>query len=205
MKTPYHVWVEYPKMFEDTIETKTGLILSKVNDYKPEWHAILHGMVFTPPTKTKIKQEILPGDKIYFHYLAADEEEIMTHPDNGRKMLRVPESSIFCIVREGKIIPYGGHVFAKPMYSDDIQEVEVGGKKIMARVSASGLVTSTQVSFIKNSTVVKYIGESLDGEDLGVRPGDTVVMEVNSHKEYEIEGEKYHVFEQSDILCIISS
>jgi co-chaperonin GroES (HSP10) len=205
MKTPYHTWVEYPRMFEETIETRTGLILTKVNDYKPEWHAILHGIVFAPPSKTKIKQELLAGDKIYFHYLAADEEEIASHLGNGRKMLRVPESSIFCIVRKGEIIPYGGHVLAKPMYSDDIQEVEVDGKKIMARMSSSGLVTSVEVSFIKNSTVVKHIGEPLDGEYLEVKAGDTVVMEINSHKEYEIEGEKYHIFEQSDILCIISS
>jgi co-chaperonin GroES (HSP10) len=205
MRTPYHAWVEYPKMFEETIETRSGLILAKVNDYKPEWHAILHGEVYSPPTKTNIKQEILPGDKIYFHYLAADSEEMMTSPDNGRKMLRVPESSIFCIVRNGEIIPYGGHVFAKPVYSDDIQEVDVDGKKIMARVSNSGLVTSTQVSFIKNSTIVKHIGPPLHGDDLGVVPGDMVFMEPNSHKEYEVEGEKYHIFEQSDILCIISN
>jgi len=203
MNTPYHTWVEYPKMFKDTIETKTGLILAKVNDYKPEWNAILHGIVFTPPSKTKIRQEIFPGDKIYFHYLSADEQEMMIHPENGRKMLRVPESSIFCIVRNGEIIPFGGHVLAKPIYSEDIKEIDVDGKKIMARVSDSGLVTSTEVSYIKNSSKVCYIGDSLNGEDLGVKAGDTVVMEINSHKEYEIEGENYHIYEQTDMLCTI--
>lgn len=203
MKTPYHVWIEYPEMFEKTIETKSGLILAKVNDYKPEWHAILHGIIAFESPKSNINQKLSVGEKIYFHYLAADEEEM--YKLDGKRYLKVPEESIFCVIRDGEIIPYGGHVFAKPIYSDDIKEVDVDGKKIMAKVSASGLVTSTAVSYIKNSTTVVHIGPSLNGEDLGVRPGDRVVMEQNSHKEYDIEGEKYHIYEQSDILCVITS
>jgi co-chaperonin GroES (HSP10) len=200
MKTPFHVWVDYPSTFEETIETKTGLILTKVNDYKPEWHAILHGEVLTPPSKTRMDQELILGDKIYFHYLAADEEQIIKHPDSGRRVLRVPEGSVFCIIRDGKIIPYGGHVLAKPIYSEDIKEIEVEGKKIMARMSASGLVTSTEVSYVKNSSTVHFIAEN----DLGVNPGDVVVMDNHSHNEYEIEGETYHIYEERDMLCIIS-
>lgn len=207
MKTPNHVWVEYPKMFNDKIETKSGLILSKVNDYKPEWHAILHGNIvslspFNHPA-LRFDDELFFGDKIYFHYLVAIEDNI--HEQDGRKFLRVPLYKIFCVVRDGVIIPYGGFVLAKPVYSDDISEVDVDGKKIMAKVSASGLVTTTEVSYNKNTSVVCHIGKPLKGDpDLGVVPGDKVMMHKNSHAEYEIEGDTYHIYEQQDLLCIIS-
>ena len=207
MKTPNHIWVKYPKMFNETIETKSGLILSKINDYKPEWNAILNGevAVLAPhisPT-LGIDDEILIGDRVYFHYLVADEENILE--EGGEKYLRVPVYKIFCLVRAGKIIPYGGHVLAKPVYSDDIQDVDVDGKKVMAKVTKSGLVTEVNVGYIKNSSEVFHIGKPLKGEpELGVEPGDIVVMDKHSHNEYEIEGETYHIYEQRDLLCITS-
>lgn len=207
MKTPNHVWVKYPKMFEDKIQLKSGLVLDKINDYKPEWHATLFGEIsdlapFIHPS-LKIEDELQVGDRIYFHYLVADEKNI--HEQDGEKFLRVPVYKIFCVVRDGQIIPYGGFVLAKPVYSDDVSEVDVDGKKIMAKVSASGLVTSVEVTYKKDCSKIYFIGKPLrDAPDLGVVPGDEVMMHKNSHAEYEIEGEKYHIYEQQDLLCIIS-
>lgn len=207
MKTPNHVWVKYPKMFNETIETKSGLILSKINDYKPEWHAILHGEVAVLAPKIsddfRIQDEIQLGDRVYFHYLVANPDNILE--EDGEKFLRVPIYKIFCLVRDGVIIPYGGFVLAKPVYSCDISEIDVDGKKIVAKLSASGLVTTTEVSYNKNMSIIHHIGKPLrDAPDLEVAPGDKVMMHKNSHQEYEIEGEKYHIYEQQDLLCIIS-
>lgn len=207
MKTPNHVFVRYPKMFNETIETKSGLILSKINDYKPEWHAILHGevAVLAPhisPT-LNIDDDIQIGDKVYFHYLVADQDNL--HEQDGVQYLRVPVYKIFCVVRDGVIIPYGGFVLAKPEYSCDISEIDVDGKKIMAKLSPSGLVTTTEVTYNKNMSIVHHIGKPLkNAPNLGVKQGDKVMMHKNSHAEYEIEGEKYHIYEQQDLLCIIS-
>lgn len=209
MKTPNHVWVKYPKMLENTIQ-HGSLVLDFVPDFKKEWHSILKGIVHSAPDKNdfgiqeKLTEEwaFIGGDLIYFHYLMADEEKMLK--EDGENYLRVDMDKIFCYVRDGKIVPYGGYVLAKSIFDDNVEEVEVGGVKIPAKIGASGLVTSLDVSFRENLSKICYIGLPLEQEEaLEVLPGDIVVMEKLSHHKYTIEGIEYFVFNQSDILAKI--
>jgi co-chaperonin GroES (HSP10) len=203
MKTPNFIWIKYPKQLENTIQ-HGSLILDFVPHYKPEWHSILKGEAHSIPEKNDlgIVDILIPGDTIYFHYLSADEENM--HKEDGVNYLRIPMHKIFCYVRDGKIIPYGGHVLAKSVFDEDVEEVEVDGKKIPAKLSKSGLVTSLDVSFRENLSKVCYIGQPLEwDEPLEVVPGDIVIMEQLSHHKNIIENIEYFVFSQSDILAIL--
>tara|TARA_R110000772_G_scaffold33142_4_gene80797 strand:- start:294 stop:959 length:666 start_codon:yes stop_codon:yes gene_type:complete len=217
MKTPNHTWIKYPKLLENTIQ-HGSLILDFVPDYHPEWNLILKGEVHSSPEKNdfRIQDKLQDGDVIYFKYIVADEEnmheeEIWESTESfgmtvkqkvKRNYLRVPMNDIFCYVRDGEIIPYGGHVLAKSIFDDDIEEIEVEGKMIPAKLSKSGLVTDLDVSFRENLSKIIHIGLPLDGgEELELSPGEVVVMEKMSHHKYTIEDVEYFVFHQDDILA----
>lgn len=202
MNTPNHIWILYPKMLENTIQSG-NLILDFVPDYHPEWNLILKGDVHSVPEKNdfRITDKLALGDTVYFHYLISDEENMIK--EDGKNYLRIPMDKVFCYVRDGKITPYGGYVLAKSVFDNDVEEVDVDGKKIPARVAPSGLVTSLDVSFKINLSKVCYIGQPLDGDELlEVSPGDVVVMEKMAQHKYKIENIEYFVFHQEDILAI---
>jgi len=188
-------------MLESRIQ-KGSLNLYLDPSYSPEWHSILHGIVHNTPETNDfgIVDKLQAGDKVFFKYLCSDEEEMLK--ENGENYLRVPMNQIFCYVRSGKITCYGGYVLAKSIFDDDVEQVEVEGKLIPARLSKSGLVTDLDISFRENLSKIVHIGLPLDGEEeLGVVPGDVVVMEKMSHHKYTIENEDYFVFHQEDILA----
>jgi len=207
MRTPNHCWVRYPQQLENKI-SHGSLILDFDPSFHPEWNLILKGVVHSAPETNDfgIQEKLfedwdfLPGDTIWFHYLAADEENMIK--ENGENYLRVPMNQIFCYVRSGKITCYGGYVLAKSIFDDDVEQVEVEGKMIPAKLSVSGLVTDLDISFRENLSKIVHIGLPLEGEEeLGVVPGDVVVMEKCSHHKYKIENEDYFVFHQEDILA----
>jgi len=207
MFTPNHVWVRYPKQLENKI-SHGSLILDFDPSFHPEWNLILKGVVHSAPEtndfgiQEKLIEdwEFVVGDTIYFHFLIADEENMIK--ENGENFLRVPMNQIFCYVRENKITCYGGYVLAKSIFDDDVEQVEVEGKMIPAKLSASGLVVDLDISFRENLSKIVHIGLPLQGEEeLGVVPGDIIVMESQNHHKYTIEGIDYFVFHQSDIIA----
>jgi len=205
MKVKNHVWVEYPKMYDDEIQMGS-IILKKDVSYKPDWNKKLHGIIthLAPQISNAlgIQDDLEVGDKIYFHYLVSDEDHILEV--DGKKYLRVPVYKIFCYVRDGQITAFGGYVLAKPLFDDDIEDVEVEGKKIKAKMSESGLVTSLEVDHRKNVSVIHHIGKPLaDQPELDCKAGDQVFMLVKSEHRYEIEGVEYFIYEQENITAVL--
>jgi co-chaperonin GroES (HSP10) len=202
-----HIWVEYPKTYKD--EARHGsLVIWKDTSYKPEWNVIQYGKVVQPSIGSSmfenrgIIDETQPGDKIYFNYSIPEAGDEF-YEEGGVRYMRVPLWAVYCTVRERRIIPIGSYVLTKAIYEEH-EEVEVGGKLIRARV-ANGLVTGIDVTHDKRFTKVSHIGMPLEGiDELRVEPGDTVMMESNCDNELEIEGEKYFVMKQENILCTIS-
>lgn len=202
-----HVWVEYPQTYKD--EARHGnLVLWKDTSYKPEWNVIQHGTVVQPSQGSimlenrGIIDETQIGDRIYFNY-AIPEAGDEFYEENGKRYMRVPLWAIYCAVREGRIIPIGSHVLTKAIYEEH-EEVVVDGKTIRARVT-NGLVTGIDVTHDKRFTRIAHIGTPLKGGvDLGLKGGEKVMMESNCDNELEIEGHKYFVMKQENILCTIS-
>ena len=207
MRTKNHIWVLYPQQFENKAQ-HGSLTLYLDTSYSPEWHSILKGVVHSVPEtndfgiQEKLIEdwEFVVGDTIYFKYLVADEENMLK--EGGENFLRVPMNDIFCYVRKGQIFTYGGHVLAKSIFDDDVEQVEVEGKMIPAKLSKSGLVTDLDISFRENLSKIAYIGLPLEGdEELDLAPGDVVVMESHCHHKYIIEGAEYFVFHQQNIMA----
>lgn len=200
-----HVWVEYPKTYKDEIN-HGSLVIWKDTSYKPEWNVIQHGTVVQPSNgKTMIENrniidETQIGDRIYFSYSIPEAGDEF-HEEEGERYMRVPLWAIYCTVRNGKIMPMGSCVLTKPIYEDH-EEVEVGGKIIRARMK-NGLVTGIDITHDKRFTKIAHIGMPLEGEpELGIKSGDTVMMESDCDNELEIEGEKYFVMKQENILIL---
>lgn len=200
-----HVWVEYPKTYKD--EARHGnLVIWKDTSYKPEWNVIQHGTVVQPSKgksmieNTGITDLTEAGDRIYFNYAIPDAGDEF-HEENGKRYMRVPLWAIYCTVRNGNIIPMGSYVLTKPIYEEH-EEVEVDGKTIRARVK-NGLVVGVDVTHDKRFTKIAHIGIPLEGRDvLDTKSGDVVMMESNCDNELEIEGEKYFVMKQENILLV---
>lgn len=202
-----HIWVSYPKTYKDEIK-QGGLVLWKDTSYKPEWNVIQHGTVVQPSQgismfeNKNIIDESQVGDKIYFNYAIPSSGDEFHGEGDGRCM-RVPLWAIYCIVRDGQIIPFGSHVFTKAIYEEH-EEFEVDGKTVRGRVR-NGLVVSVDVTHDKRYTRVVHIGTPLEGEeDLGIVKDEVVVMESECDNEIEIEGQKFFVMKQENILCSIS-
>ena len=129
--------------------------------------------------------------------VSEDDQNIFEH--EGKLMIRVPLEKVFCYVREGQLFAHKDYVLSLPVYDDNIEEVDVDGKKAIVKVSQSGLVISTDVSHKKNWSKIHFIGEN----DMDLSSGDTVFMRKNNHHKYEVEGAWYHIFEQDQILAKI--
>jgi co-chaperonin GroES (HSP10) len=198
-----HVWVLYPKTYNE--EVKQGdLVIWKDVSYKPEWNVIQHGVVIQTSSgvsmieNTGIIDETQIGDTIYFNYSIPEAGDEF-HIDNGVRYMRVPLWAIYCSVRNKRIIPIGSHVLTKPIYEDH-EEIEIEGKKIKAKIH-NGLVVTTKIDHDKRFTKIAYIGTPLEGcEFLNLNYGDVVMMETHCDNEIEIEGEKFFIMKQENIL-----
>lgn len=180
--------IEYPKMQEDTIKYGT-LEIYDYKEIKPEWKLILHGKVLENPLSKK-HQRLKKGDLIYFHYLEADEDNMI----DG--MLLVDAKRVFCYVRDGQIHPYGDYILTVPAYPENTEKIEVDGKEITAIIGKSGLVEKVDIKHDKRLTKVVYAGEN----DLGIDSGDMVIMTRSSDQFYKIEGKDMFPIPKQEIV-----
>jgi co-chaperonin GroES (HSP10) len=84
---------------------------------------------------------------------------------------------------------------------EEFNTVEVGGQKIEAITSASGLVIGINKKPSTKFARLVHIGKPLVGEDeLGISTGSLVLLNKNSNFVNKIEGKDYYTVRQSDIL-----
>lgn len=193
LKSKSNVFCEYTQKIQEKLVHGT-LELYKVTDFRPEWDKNLFGIVYEDSETLK------KGDKVYWHYMVSeDEQNIFEH--EGKTLIRVPLDKVFCYVRDGQLFAHRDYVLSLPVYDDNIEEVEIEGKKAVVKMSESGLVISTDVSHKKNWSKIHFIGEN----DLELSKDDLVFMRKNNHHKYEIEQTWYHIFEQDQILAKITA
>lgn len=159
-----------------------------------------------------IAMEVMPGDKIYFHFNTIDEENKYTLAD-GRKIYKVRYDQIICIVRDGKIIPIGSHVLVSMVWDEDVVEIDLTNVKIpghspvssvKGKINKFNIVTELHEKPKPLEGIVRHIGNSLDGEvELGIVPGDRVIFLPESDWVNVIEGKEYFVMKQRDLIAKI--
>ena len=187
------VVVKVEKKYNDTIELSNGNKLYLDVTYNPEQHVVICGeVVATPNTKWckrtdghYIRQELNIGDKIYFNYLTVGNENKINDEDNCY-MLNL--EMVFCYVRNGKITATSNHVLVQPKPKE---------KKI-------GSIYVPESGNDEINGILRYIGTPKKNfEKPDVVPGCLVAFEETYAFENEIEGEKYYVMQQDDLLGLI--
>lgn len=197
------VIVEVGKTLEDTV-TFGSMTLHIDPEFNPTHNARIYGRVVAVPEgrtwddegKT-IHEKVEVGDLIYFHYLTTSDE---TNCVFGN-FFKVPYYWIFCVVRNGNILPVGGWTLCEPMVEKEYSTVEVGGKIMEATLSSSGLVTSVFKTPSVDIARLAYIGKAVGDEDECYAPqGSTVILAKNSNFINKIEGKDYYTVKQQYIL-----
>ena len=202
---PNTVIVEVGKTLEDTV-TFGDMTLHIDPEFNPTQHARIFGRVIAlPEGRTHddegltINDKVEIGDLIYFHYLVTSDETNCIYGN----YYKVPYYWIFCSVRNGNILPVGGWTLCEPLVDKQYDTIEVGGKKMEASLSASGLVTSVFKIPSVDISKVSFVGNQT-GEDSTplVNSGDVVVLAKNSNFINKIEGKDYYTVKQRYILGV---
>lgn len=203
MSTPNHVIVEVEQTYDDKVKYGS-LELTIDHEFNPTQYARIYGKVVAVPQGKcldeegkEIVKEIEVGDRVYFHYLVTAEENFRIYGN----YYKIPYYWIFASVRDERIIPIGSWTLCKPIIEEEFEKVDVGGVKIEAVVSKSGLVTSVVKKPSVRHCIVSYIGTPLVEEgELGIGNGSKVVLDVNSNFVNKVEGEDFYTVKQRYIL-----
>lgn len=143
-----------------------------------------------------IVPEVEVGDKVHVHFNAINGDSAMTVKHGDTTLYLIPYSMIFCAVRNGKIIMIGGRVLCEAIYESD----EVKDGKRVATTKRKGIIIPNKHSLFKAR--LSHIGTPCVGDPtLPCKSGDVVYYEVDSDFENEIEGKKYFVMRQENLIA----
>jgi len=201
---PNTVVVEVGASMDDTVQFG-NLKLHIDPEFNPTQYARIYGRVIAVPEgkayneeSFEIEKEVQVGDIIYFHYLTTSDETNCIYGN----YYKVPYYWIFCVVRSGNILPIGSWTLCETVVEEDFNTVEVGGQKIEAITSASGLVIGINKKPSTKFARLSHIGRPLVGTDeLKIGKGALVILNKNSNFKNTIEGKEYYTVRQGDILC----
>jgi co-chaperonin GroES (HSP10) len=201
---PNTVVVEVGASMDDTVQYG-NLKLHIDPEFNPTQYARIYGRVIAVPEgkayneeSFEIEKEVQVGDIIYFHYLTTSDETNCIYGN----YYKVPYYWIFCVVRSGNILPIGSWTLCETVVEEDFNTVEVGGQKIEAITSASGLVIGINKKPSTKFARLSHIGRPLVGTDeLKIGKGALVILNKNSNFKNTIEGKEYYTVRQGDILC----
>jgi co-chaperonin GroES (HSP10) len=201
---PNTVVVEVGASMDDTVQFG-NLKLHIDPEFNPTQYARIYGRVIAVPEgkayneeSFEIEKEVQVGDIIYFHYLTTSDETNCIYGN----YYKVPYYWIFCVVRSGNILPVGSWTLCETVVEEEFNTVEVGGQKIEAITSASGLVIGINKKPSTKFARLSHIGRPLVGtDDLKIGKGALVILNKNSNFKNTIEGKEYYTVRQGDILC----
>ena len=203
--SPYnYLSIKVDSLFNDEIKSST-LDLKIRTDLRPTHHTRIYGEVIALPRK--YRDDVLPdgevlwssegiesfysiGDKVYFHYNCV--------LDEGKKIndntFLIPARRIFLKVQCDNIIMSPGFSLGHKKYNDNVEEIELDGKKTMAEVSAeTGIIINM---FPKPLPSILVIDHSSEYDKLGVM----CHMLDDSNMEIEVEDKIYYLIENRDII-----
>lgn len=147
-----------------------------------------------------IMPEAKVGDTVYFHYNSISKDSLAISGYGEDIVYRIPYSMIFCVVREGCIIPIGSRVFCEPYYDKDVKEIEHEGVTMKVR-EKNGIIIETNASHDLTKAKLAHIGSpNVGAKKLACSSGDIVWYEKDADFPNEIEGKKLFVMKQEDLI-----
>lgn len=203
--SPYnYLAVKVDSLFNDEIKSST-LDLKIRTDLRPTHHTRIYGEVVALPRE--YRDDVLPdgeliwdskgiesfysiGDKVYFHYNCVLDKGKQISSDT----FLIPARRIFLKVIEDNIIMSPGFSLGHKKYKENVEEIELDGKKTMAEVSEeTGIVIDV---FPKPLPKILVIDHSSQKDKLGVM----CLMLDDSNMEIEVEDNIYYLMEDRDII-----
>lgn len=173
--------------------------------FKPGHRRVTSGEVHSIPAGVPDYMKIVPeaqvGDKIYFHYNALSEDSLIPGSDG---LFTIPYDMVFCVVRNGEIIPLAGKILAEKAYDDDVVDLEIGGEIKKVKMSPSGIVIEVNCKHSEKFATLSHIGTPMIGQERpSVKVGDKIVYIKDGDFVNTIEGREYFVMNQTDILATL--
>lgn len=167
-----------------------------------------------PVANWKFRNDIAPevqiGDKVYVMWQTVFDKRnlIAQSPDKKSFIFKVAYDLIYCVVREGAIIPIGSHVLIDPVFEsyDSILRptfYPFNGPdgKPAPRPKKDWIQVKTAPSNVDREGVIAHIGTPLRGERCALKAGMKVLYKPKMKTLLEVEGNKYFIMKQSQILC----
>ncbi len=204
-------------MYQIPVGTPSYGAIRDVEGEMDEPHPALYsiGGFFDYKMMSDIAQEVQLGDRIYFPWRILNSPNNMiahTASKHAKKALtwifKVGYDSIYCAVRNEKIIMIGGYVLIDPIFEtwDEILrptyypfknalgEFEVRPKKEWLQVKVAPSKKDRQ-------GIVAHVGTPLRGERCNLKVGDKVLFKPNLKSLIKIEDKNYIVMRQEHVVC----
>jgi len=189
------------------------LELDFANDYNLEKNARVYGEVVAVPNKLsqtvftfekatsadmkpiKLNQlhlEVQVGDRVYFHYIANHQDNILIEEDTGAFLLKIRYEFLLCRVRDGVIHPLSTHVLVEPE-TEDWDEI----------TTDAGVITKKTPGRRPRTGRVKYVGRNYKDRNMELEPGMRIIFMKKADRIVEIEGEELYPIKYNYIEAII--
>ncbi|MGL4362714.1 MAG: hypothetical protein ACRCSG_05550 [Cellulosilyticaceae bacterium] len=160
----------------------------------------------------KINSVIQNGDLAYFRYTSTDDprNRIGKEISDFKEMtqIRVFYKDVFCVVRNGGIIPVGGWILGEPFIDGEGELIELeleSGKKGKVRVEYyenSSIIKNTNNTLSKHKAIIKHIGVFKD-QETELKVNDVVFSKHVIAFVNNIEGVDYYCFQEDIIDAIL--
>jgi co-chaperonin GroES (HSP10) len=200
--------VEVEKIKEDSHTLTNGISLQIDTYFNPGYYSRIFGTVkgipryltgdrelYIEDKLSDIVEEVQVGDKIYFHHNTCTEENLLKG-----SIFRVPYEAIYCVVRNGNIIPIGGKCFCIPV----LRETNMSSRGIILDWDSE----AKPIKYPSGSGLAKvtHIGTPLKNQKKELSVGDIVLYTTASDFPRKIEGNIYYIMRQHiDIVAKIEN
>lgn len=150
--------------------------------------------------------DIRPGDRVWFHYLCAEDRSAMERNRDGSWNVTMQVSDIFCVEREGTLIMNQNWVLAEPVRDQKISLVDAFGFE-----KAAELLPSEGIQMVEQVKLDPYVDEAyirhIDhcryrGVDEEVMAGNRVYLAKDSAFPNVIRNRQRLLCRHTDILAI---
>ena len=143
------------------------------------------------------------GSKVYFHYLALEQDHNFIDSEGRDFIYRVALDTIFCWVEDGKIHMNYNFVLGTPYWGEDVEDLGNGqrGKTKLIEGLAKPLVTEIIFKPQVDFAYIKHIGPGIY-QQRNVVPDDLVLLTPACEFDNVIEDKEYWVFKHEDIMAV---
>lgn len=196
MKAPNGYIIVKGERFDETFTTKGGLVLYRYLQEGNETKDVnYHCEVVAIPEDPGggIAPDVKVGDKAYIHFNSFLKDHNFIITDEGN-FWKIAYDDVFCVVRDGEIIPIGGWCLVEPELKKIETSLETKVVLEDGTILGEDIIEKSEISGI-----LAYIGTPRAEWDLMTpmpKPGDKIAFSSDDAFENEIEGKNYYCMRQ---------